>query len=108
MSVMTEGWIVSAGPAPMPLSTQAPIKEPYDCALARHIVDAKQMICEMMYTGRRPQDVLMGTLRYCQSEVIIRRTAEYTHQTKLLKPRTRIQLPVNLTTLCRSESKSFI
>lgn len=38
------------------------MKLPYVCALALHIEEARQMICENMYTGLRPKEVLSGTL----------------------------------------------
>lgn len=37
MSAMTEGIMVSAGPAPMPFTTQAPMKELYEVAFARQM-----------------------------------------------------------------------
>jgi hypothetical protein len=74
--VMIPGCMVSAGPAPIPLRTQAPIKEPYVVALARQIIEAKQMIELQIKTARRPKLVEIGT------------------QMKLENPRTRIHTPV--------------
>ena len=38
------------------------MKLPYVCALARQMDEPKQMRLEKMYTGRRPKEVLRGTL----------------------------------------------
>lgn len=88
MSAMIVGWAVSAGPAPMPLSTQAPMKLLYEFALALHILLPKQIKVEAINTGRLPKQVWMGT------------------QIKLLNPRTKMATPVNCTTFVRLESKA--
>lgn len=94
MSAMTAGWMVSAGPQPMPLSTQAPIKLPYVCALARHIVEAKVMSWLRMKTGRRPYDVLNGTLEWLLAVTVHSHEHEHgAYHIKLLKPRTKIATP---------------
>lgn len=72
----TDGCIVSAGPAPMPFKTQAPMKLPYVVALARHIILPRQTTELQIKTGRRPKLVEIGT------------------QMKLENPRTRIHTPV--------------
>jgi hypothetical protein len=45
---MTAGWMVSAGPAPIPFSTQAPMKLPYVLALALQMEEPKQINWEKM------------------------------------------------------------
>ena len=70
------GCIVSAGPAPMPFKTHAPMKLPYDVAQARQIILTRQMTELQIKTARRPKLVEIGT------------------QMKLENPRTKIQIPV--------------
>lgn len=90
MSAIMAGCIVSAGPAPIPLTIQAAMKDPYVLARALHIDDARQMICEKMRTGRLPQVLLIGTLLRPSVTATLRHERN-THQMKLLKPNTRIQ-----------------
>lgn len=52
----------SAGPAPMPLRIQAPMKLPYVLASARQMLLARHMMVEKIRTGRRPKEVWIGTL----------------------------------------------
>ena len=59
---MIVGIAVSAGPAPIPLSTQAPMKLLYEFALALHILLAKQINTDAINTGRRPKQDWIGTL----------------------------------------------
>lgn len=110
MSAITAGWIVSEGPAPMPLRMVAPMKLEYVVALARHIEDAKQMSWLKMSTGLRPQDVLMGTLSCTVSFPFHERPTCKSYQIKLLKPRTRMTTPVKSMTCRREISKrlSFV
>ena len=55
--------LTSAGPAARPLSTEAPMKLPYEVALALQIALPKQMSEERSRTGRLPKELLMGTLK---------------------------------------------
>ena len=61
-AVNSKGHYTSAGPAAMPLSTEAPMKLLYVLALALQIALPKQIKRDARYTGRRPKDVLSGTL----------------------------------------------
>lgn len=112
---MTAGMIVSAGPAPMPLTTQAPIKEPYEVAFARQIDVPKLISWERRYTGRRPNDVLIGTLQITVLVHFSPRTQEscetigiITYQIKLLNPSTKIHTPVNCTASAKLQLKLSI
>lgn len=51
---MLNEYRTSAGPAPIPFKTQAPMKLLYDVAFARHIMDAKQTRQDKIATGRLP------------------------------------------------------
>ena len=53
----------SAGPEAMPFNIEAPMKLPYVLALALQIALPKQRSSEARYTGRRPKEVLKGTLK---------------------------------------------
>lgn len=78
------------------------------------------MMVEKMSTGRRPNDVWMGTLNMMQTISRLYDTLQLsnhsstgrddvvTHQRKLLKPSTRIQTPTNCTTPARSVSNVSI
>jgi hypothetical protein len=59
---MIVGCAVSAGPAPIPLSTHAPMKLLYEFALALQILLPKQIKIDIISTGRRPKQVWIGTL----------------------------------------------
>jgi hypothetical protein len=107
--------VTSAGPAPMPFKMQAPIKLPYDLALARQIMLPRQMRVENNTTGRLPKDELMGTLGKAMSKSKIalilfyqRGKKKKTHQMKLLNPNIKMATPVNWTTFIRFESKSWM
>ena len=54
----------SAGPAPIPFRTHAPMKLLYVWALALQILLPRQINPEASRTGRRPNEVLTGTLAF--------------------------------------------
>lgn len=73
---LTIGPNVSPGPQANPERTQAPIKDSYEVAVARQTADAIPMVIDIHSAGRRPNKRATGT------------------QTRLEKPRTRMQMPV--------------
>lgn len=84
----------------MPFRTHAPMKLPYEVATARQTLAARHTTDEAMRTGLRPKVTARGTLfEPCLSGAIlwVGRGGNL-YQMKLLKPRTRMQTPVNWTT----------
>lgn len=99
----------SAGPAPTPLKTAAPMKLEYEDALAFQALLPMHNSVEANNTNRRPKVLLKGTLQRLSTLLTqtMRNRMEtrevYTHHKKLLNPKTRIVTPVKWTTPARSE-----
>lgn len=79
-------------------------------AFALQIALPKQIRSDARYTGRRPKDVLSGTLRLVLMAALGFGQISLwgTYQIKLLNPSTRIAIPENWTTAFKLESKASI
>lgn len=110
---LVETMFTSAGPAPTPLKTAAPMKPEYDDALAFQTKLPMHSSVDANSTNLRPKVLLKGTLQrlstllaQLERNIMEGRRAIHTYQKKLLNPKTRIVTPVKWTTPARSESKS--